>query len=456
MTETIKVMIVDDDSSLIKILRKIFLLNGNFKVKCFTDPIAALNDKNLSHYDLLLVDLIMPKMDGLEFLAEVKKIYPLKPVMVLTGQGSIDTAVEAIRLGAVTYIEKPINPNDLIKKIYEMLNYKEEDNEITLKEHLMEKTDEMILVGKSPSIEVIRKNARIVSKSDSAVLITGESGTGKELVAELIYKNSNRSDKPFIKINCAALPETLFESELFGYHKGAFTGADKDKKGKIEEADKGTLFLDEIGELSLTMQTKLLRVLQQKEVERLGGNGPVKVDIRLICATNKDLKAAISEGTFRSDLYYRINVISLKIPPLRERKEDIEQLLLYYFKEYGKKMRKDIPIPTGSILDIFTSYDWPGNVRELKNTIERIFVFGKDKQPVTESDLKELLLSDNANYSQGGEKDIRTVRNDFEKAYLEDMLQTYDWNITHTAEQIGMSRRNLQKKIKALNIKKPS
>lgn len=398
---------------------------------------------------------MMPQMNGLEFLAEIKQMYPLKPVMILTGQGSIDTAVEAMQLGAATYVEKPLNPNDLIQKIYKVMHYEEEENETTFKEHLIEKADEMILAGSSPAIEGIRKNARIVSTSDSAVLVTGESGTGKELVAELIYKNSNRNGMPFIKINCAALPETLFESELFGYSKGAFTGADKDKKGKIEQADKGTLFLDEIGELSLTMQTKLLRVLQQKEVERLGGNGPVKVDIRLICATNKDLKEAISEGSFRSDLYYRINVISLKIPPLRERKEDIDQLLVYYFKEYGKKMKKDIPIPTGEVLDIFRNYDWPGNVRELKNTIERIFVFGKDKQPVTKNDLEEHFTSYHCDYFRPEAKDMRTVRNDFEKAYLEDMLQTHDWNITHTAEQIGMSRRNLQKKIKTLNIKKP-
>lgn len=454
MSEKIKLMIVDDDKGFIEIMKKIFLMDENFIVKSYTDPILALENKNISDFDLIMVDLFMPQMNGLTFLEKIKEKYPLKHVIMLTGQGSIDTAVEAMALGAVNYIEKPVSPETLIQKIHAMLDYREEEG--TLKEHLEDKEDESIMVGISQSIENIRKNARIVSGSNSAVLITGESGTGKEIAAELIYSNSNRNRGPFIKINCAALPETLFESELFGYEKGAFTGAEKSKKGKIELANGGTLFLDEIGELSLNMQTKLLRVLQQREIERLGGERPIPIDVRWICATNRDLMKAIANGEFREDLYYRINVIELHIAPLRERPEDVEPLVRHYFKEYGEATHKDIPMPSPKIMEVLKKYEWPGNVRELKNTVERLFVFGKNKKPIEMSNLQKHLWVD-GNRSEGNSEDpdLRAARNEFERNYLIDMLESNNWNITHTAEIIGLSRRSLQKKIKAMNIIKP-
>lgn len=454
MSEKVKIMIIDDDKGLIAIFKKILSIGEQFEVIGYSNPIKALNEKKIVEQDLVLLDLMMPEMSGLEVLREIKKEFPLKPVIMLTGQGSIETAVEAMTLGATTYVEKPIDPEVLIEHIYNVVNYEKKNK--SFKDCIYESKDQEILIGRSKAIGDIRKNARIVSTSDSAVLLTGESGTGKEVIAELIFRNSNRKDKPFVKINCAALPETLFESELFGYSKGAFTGADKDKKGKIEIADGGTLFLDEIGELSLTLQTKLLRVLQQKEIERLGSEKTIKVDIRLICATNRDLEKAVAEGTFRDDLYYRINVISFEVPPLRERREDIDLLVKHFFEEYGQKTGKDIPIPTKNIMNLLTNYDWPGNVRELRNVVERIFVFGQSKKHVEKEDLEKKIRESKVIYEEKeSEKGFKTIREDFERSYLITMLENNDWNVTHTAEHIGISRRNLQRKMKNFDIVKP-
>ncbi|MEG0292140.1 MAG: sigma-54 dependent transcriptional regulator [Anaerovoracaceae bacterium] len=454
MSEKVKIMIIDDDKGLIAIFKKILSIGEQFEVIGYSNPIKALNEKKIVEQDLVLLDLMMPEMSGLEVLREIKKEFPLKPVIMLTGQGSIETAVEAMTLGATTYVEKPIDPEVLIEHIYNVVNYEKKNK--SFKDCIYESKDQEILIGRSKAIGDIRKNARIVSTSDSAVLLTGESGTGKEVIAELIFRNSNRKDKPFVKINCAALPETLFESELFGYSKGAFTGADKDKKGKIEIADGGTLFLDEIGELSLTLQTKLLRVLQQKEIERLGSEKTIKVDIRLICATNRDLEKAVAEGTFRDDLYYRINVISFEVPPLRERREDIDLLVKHFFEEYGQKTGKDILIPTKNIMNLLTNYDWPGNVRELRNVVERIFVFGQSKKHVEKEDLEKKIRESKVIYEEKeSEKGFKTIREDFERSYLITMLENNDWNVTHTAEHIGISRRNLQRKMKNFDIVKP-
>ena len=448
------ILLIEDDKNFLEITKKILVYEG-YDVVGICDPAMVMEMKDFDTYGLIITDLVMPQVDGIEVLKHIKTISADQTVIILTGNATIETAVEAMRLGAYTYIEKPVSPDELARKIRGVLSIggcpsKADHN--TPASHTF--------IGNSHQILYVKKSIPIIAKVDSPIVITGESGTGKEMIANQIHLESPYRKGAFVAVNCAAIPENLIESELFGFEKGSFTGAYKEKKGKFELAAGGTLFLDEISELSPFAQSKLLRALQEKKIDRIGGESPIKVDFRLVCATNKDLRKLVGEGSFREDLYYRINVIRIELPPLRERQSDLPLLIDYFSNYFSQKFNKPDLTFNDNILDILTNYKWPGNIRELKNVMERLYIFANNGSPIALNDLpKELLDGKNDesgsplfadNESYGNYKDTKYV---FEKRYLLRMLEKNQWNITNTAKEIGLSRRNLHEKIKQFNLK---
>jgi NtrC-family two-component system response regulator AlgB len=366
MTVKGSVLLVDDEQNIVKTVR-ICLEAAGFEVTSFMDPVAALDAVRERVFDMAFVDLKMQPIDGLQLLREMRQLSPGTTVILMTAHGSIDSAVEAIKLGAYDYLQKPFEFSELqhfAEKVYEHHRLKAEVE--LLKEELERREGTGVILTRSERMKSVLDLALQVSAGGIAVLIEGESGTGKELLAHMIHRNSVRKEMPFITVNCSALPETLLESELFGHVKGAFTGAVKDRQGRFEAADGGTMFLDEIGDVAASTQVKLLRFLQSKEFERVGESTTRKVDVRVIAATNKDLEHAVQEGTFREDLYYRLNAVKVKLPPLRERIEDIPLLTAHFLNKLGSKSEV-----SPEALKALTSYPWRGNVRELENVIER-------------------------------------------------------------------------------------
>lgn len=443
-----KILLIDDDIDFLTITEKILGYAG-YNVDTYSDPAAAIDQAELEVYDLIITDLVMPQIDGIEVIKSIHARYPHKKILVLTGNATIETAVEAMKQGAYTYIEKPVESDRLLRKIEEVFYFERNSEEDAL---LID--DSELYVGESPEMAKVLKMAEKIAKVESGTLILGESGTGKEVIASLIHKNSNRKKGPFIKINCAAIPESLFESELFGFVRGAFTGAIKDTKGKMELAREGTLFLDEIGDLSLLAQTKILRAIQEKEIYRIGGEASVEIDFRLICATNKDLRKLVEEEKFREDLYYRINVATINLPPLRERKEDINGFIDYYCSEFEKMFGKHIPGFSTEVMESLHNYCWPGNIRELKNIIERIYIFGEENKAVTLLDLPAEVLNNDCGNLPKDENSMqyKDAKYQFEKKYIEKMLIKNNWNVSKTAEEIGLSRRNLHEKINQFQL----
>jgi DNA-binding NtrC family response regulator len=392
---------------------------------------------------VVLLDLKMPGMDGIQVLMELKKDFPDIEVIIMTAYGSVNTAVEAIKAGAFDYIVKPFDPEEvalLIKKILEHKNLILEN--ILLRQQLEERYEFEDLIGKGPAMQQIFELIRNVAPTQATVLITGESGTGKELVAKAIHAISPRRFEPFIALSCGALPDTLLESELFGYEKGAFTGAAHTKKGRFEMADGGTLFLDEVGEISLKTQIDLLRVLQEKAFRRLGGTELIKVDVRIISATNRDLAQAITQGIFRPDLFYRLNVVGLHLPPLRERREDIPLLAKHFLRRYAIEINKKIERLAPSSLELLMEYNWPGNVRELENAIERAVVISQGHE-LTAKDFTFLQPA-------SGLLNEPSARNlqELEKQHIHRILEENHWNISKTAVDLGIDRVTLYNKIK--------
>lgn len=451
----IPILLVDDDTELLKVYKKIFMING-FKVLVEYDSQRALKIVENTNIAVVISDIIMPKLNGLELLLAIKTIKPNIEVIMLTAEGSISGAVEAVKNGAFSYLKKPADIDDLIaniKKAYEIFTIKEENSE--LKQQITEKLQNKIFIGQNQKITKLREDAEKIAKTDATVLVLGESGTGKEVLANFIHKKSLRQNKPFIAINCAALNENLFESEIFGYEKGAFTGADKMKKGRFELAAGGTIFLDEIGELSLNAQAKLLRVLQEKTFERVGGTETINSDFRLIAATNRDLKEAVKDFQFREDLYYRLNVMPLTIPPLRERADDIPIFLESFVEELCCEMKKKIRKIDSELISILIEYEWPGNVRELRNVIERLVVLSSNEkllkkdlpEEISNYKSKEYNISENIKIEK-----LRDVTKDFEKNYILKCLEKNEWNISKTSQDLGIARKNLYKKIKEYDI----
>ena len=444
------IMMVDDDKELLEIYDKIFKLNGFDVISCENGEkaLAALAKNQIS---VVISDIIMPKMSGIELLREIKKRNPQTEVIMLTAEGSISGAVEAVEEGAFSYLVKPAEVDDLIsniKKAAELSKVKVE-NEV-LKGQIATLADGREFIGISQVAEELRQRAQIVGKTDSAVLITGETGTGKEVLANMIHRCSNRADKAFICVNCGALNENLIESELFGSEKGAYTGAGTQRKGRFEIANGGTIFFDEIGELSLNMQTRLLRVLQEKSFERVGGYETIKSDFRLITATNRNLKQEVADGRFRADLYYRINIIPIEIPPLRERPEDIPALCQNFLDSYSREMNKNVQTIDDETIKALQKYNWPGNVRELRNVVERMVVLSHDGIPDLDSlpeEIRELPAGDKP------EEALRTQMKAFEKDYIVKIMNKHSGNVAKAAEEMQIARKNLYKKLNEYDIK---
>ncbi|MEM8507711.1 MAG: sigma-54 dependent transcriptional regulator [Bacteroidota bacterium] len=380
-----KILVIEDEAAIRRVLVKILSEESDtYEVLEAEDGLAGIEQFKKEELDLVLCDIKMPKMDGVEVLEAAKKVKPEVPFIMISGHGDLDTAVNTMRLGAFDYISKPPDLNRLLTTVRNALDKKELVVENKILKKKVGKNYEMI--GDSPAIDAIKEMIEKVAPTDARVLITGSNGTGKELVAHWVHQKSQRSAAPFIEVNCAAIPSELIESELFGHVKGAFTSAVKDRAGKFEAANKGTIFLDEIGDMSLSAQAKVLRALQENKISRVGTDKDIKVDVRVIAATNKDLKKEIEEGKFREDLYHRLAVILIKVPALNERREDIPMLISYFSKKIAEEQGTSQKTFSSKAVELLKGYDWTGNVRELRNVVERLFILGGVE--VSEDDVK--------------------------------------------------------------------
>ncbi|MGB9663488.1 MAG: sigma-54-dependent transcriptional regulator [Ignavibacteria bacterium] len=441
----IKILIVDDEKIVRDSLTHWFEEDG-YQVSSAADAFDVLKDLQPGKYDIMLVDIKMPKMSGLELLEKVKEIDPECIVIIITAYASVPSAVQALKNGAFDYVTKPIDPDELshlIKNAIKQKALKQEN--IALKTSIDEIFNLEGLIGESPEMKKVFDLIKIVAPQDTTVMIRGESGTGKELIARAIHMNSPRRYYPIIPVNCGAFTETLLESELFGHEKGAFTGAQYRRKGKIEMANGGTLFLDEVGSVSPKMQVELLRVLENKQFTRVGGTEIVKVDFRLISATNENLEKLVEEGKFREDLYYRLNVFTIYVPPLRERRSDIPILANHFVQKFARQMNKPILKISDEAMEILLNHSWPGNVRELENAIERAMVVGKPPE-IKPSDLPFHLEKINSIESDSLEE--------IEKNHIQRVLRKYDWNISKASAALNIDRVTLYNKIKKYGLQK--
>lgn len=451
------ILIIDDEPAIRQSMSDIFSDEG-YTVICAEDGTQALSLLDKEPPDLIFLDIWLPDSDGLKLLPGLKKEHPQVPIIMISGHGTIETAVQATKMGAFDFIEKPLSLDKLVITANNALTISRLQEENV---RLKEKYNENRLIGNCKNIKQLKDQIRIIAPTDGWVLIVGENGTGKELVAREIHRLSNRHEQPFIDVNCAAIPDNLIESELFGYEKGAFTGANKRQKGKFEQSHEGTIFLDEIGDMSLNTQAKILRVLQEKAFTRLGGSKSIPIDVRIIAATNKDLENEIAKGNFRQDLFYRLNVLPIVAPPLKDRREDIpllaESFLNNFHNNHGGSLKHMAP----EVIDQLQKYQWPGNVRELKNLMERLSIM---------SPAELIQISDLPPYLRTGEQSPTTAQNTpswdnllkidsisravkgFEKYYITTKLHQNAWNISKTATSIGTTRRNLHRKISSLNI----
>jgi DNA-binding NtrC family response regulator len=453
--EKAKILVVDDEESMCKFM-EIMLKKEGYFVTTSQNSHSALQRIKSENYDLVIADLMMPEMSGLELLSQVKAVNPDLDFIVMTAFASVDSAIEALKTGAFDYITKPFKVDEIKIAVKKSLQQKKITREnIQLKKQLQTEFDFDRFIGNSPEIVKLKKMAEKIARSDSTVLIEGESGTGKELIARAIHYHSPRSDKPFVTINCAALPESLLESELFGHVKGSFTGAIKDKDGLFKVADEGTFFLDEVGMTSPAIQAKLLRVLEEKEITPVGGTTPLKVDVRLIAATNADLEQEVKLGNFRADLYYRLHVIPIRIPPLRERKDDIKLLSSYFIRKYCQKMQMEEKNITEEVMTRLLSCQWPGNVRELENAIEHAVLLSKGNQITTEDlpqKIKEGQGIDLVTEAEPQTPMLETI----EKAYIFWVLNQTGWQKGKAASILGIDSSTLYRKIEKYKLKSPT
>ncbi|MEK7791227.1 MAG: sigma-54 dependent transcriptional regulator [Deltaproteobacteria bacterium] len=441
------ILIVDDEQNIRRTLRSALEEEG-YRVSEASDGRSAILSVEKERPDLILLDIWMPEMDGMEVLKKLRPLGLNNSVIVMSGHGTIETAVKATKLGAYDFIEKPLSLEKLSLVIKNLLsaNRLQEENKF-----LRQQVNKLhMMIVHDLKMRALKEQMKIVAPTNSWILITGENGTGKELVARSIHEQSKRQAKPFVAVICAAIPEELIESELFGLEKGAFTGATSSRRGKFELADQGTLFLDEIGDMSLKTQAKILRVLQERKFERVGGTVTYEVDVRVIVATNKDLPKEIEKGHFREDLYYRLNVIPFHVPALRERKAEIPHLANYFLEKIAEENGKKPKRVSEEAMEILKYYDWPGNVRELKNVIERLFIMTPSDEIQVEDIPITLRESSEENLDE--DNDFRQARIKFEKEYLIKKLQEFDGSISKTAQAIGMERTNLHRKIKAYQI----
>jgi two-component system nitrogen regulation response regulator NtrX len=464
------VLIVDDEASIRQSLTGA-LGDEGYRVKVASSGKEALDTLRADRPDVVMLDIWMPDMDGLETLKRIKAEWPEQIVIMMSGHGTIDTAVRATKLGAFDFIEKPLS----LERLLVMLQNVSGVQDLARENQALRKQVQRgrAIVGESPVMKQIQELIKRVAPTTGSVLITGENGTGKEVAAHLLHSLSQRFNKPFVEINCAAIPEELIESELFGHERGAFTGATALRRGKFDLANGGTLLLDEIGDMSLKTQAKVLRILQEQKFERVGGSQTIQVDVRIVAATNKDLKAEIQKGNFREDLFYRLNVVPFHLPPLRERKEDIPVLARHFLKEFCAAHGRILRALTPEALEVLASYSWPGNVRELKNLIERVIILTpevEDGKPVTAAHLlghlKDETLSVRvdeepvarppesvvAAAAASAAKNLRDARQEFEKEFILKTLRENDFNVSKCAQILGVERSHLHRKIKSFGI----
>jgi len=446
------ILIVDDEKNIRKTLSDI-LSDEGYNVITADSGEKGLKILQNRRIELMFLDVKLPGIDGIEVLKRTKEILPALDIVMISGHSSIRTAVKAVRIGAYDFLEKPLSlhkVNIAAKHISDKIRlYKkyEQTSENVSKKYKM--------IGNSVAFQKVRNMIDRVSKTDSKVLIRGESGTGKELVAYTIHNQSQRKNESFVKFNSAAIPTELVESELFGHEKGAFTGADKKRIGKLEQADKGSLFLDEIGDMNLRAQAKILRVIQEGTFERVGSNKTLSIDVRIIAATNKDLEKMTEEGEFREDLFYRLNVIPINIPPLRKRKSDISILLNYFSEYFAVELKMEPKKFSEEAIDYLKNYEFPGNVRELRNLVERMYILTDGKEIKKEDvlpNLKQEIIPQEKSYPFLKTQDFTKAKENFEKFYLKKHLEKHNWKITDTAKELGLQQSNLSRKIKKLGI----
>jgi len=448
------VLVIDDERSILQSLEGI-LIDEGYQVILAESGRTGLDILEKEIPDLVLLDIAMPGMDGIEVLSRIKAVFPFIPVIIMTGHGSIDLAVKAIKLGSYDFLEKPLEMDKLLLTVKNAIDFGNLQRENLLLKQKIEK--QHAFIGESPVIQVLRRQIEQVAPTDAWVLIYGENGSGKEVVAREIHRQSQRRSRPFVEVNCAAIPEELIESELFGHEKGAFTGATSSKRGKFDMAHEGTLFLDEIGDMSLKTQAKILRILEEQRFERVGGNKTIQVDVRVIAATNKNLEQEIKKGTFREDLYFRLNVIPFTVPPLRERGEDIPLLAEYFLSEFTENRGKPLKTLSPEALKALKAYPWPGNVRELRNVMERLSIM-VPAETIRVQDLPPEILKRQAVLAPDqvtpplGAPTIKEAVSQFERSYIIQKLRENEGNISKTAEKIGIARRNLTHKIKSYDI----
>jgi len=450
----IKILVIDDDIKMLELLEKVLLRKG-YTVETASKPKEALEKFEANGFDIVVTDINMPEINGLEILRQIKSVSPNTIVIMITAFATVSSAVESMKLGAYDYIIKPFNMEEfvlIIQRAAEQIALKKEVE--FLRREIQQRYSFGNIIGKSPQMQKVFQLIKQVANTNSNVIIYGKSGTGKELVARAIHYNSPRKDKPFIAVNCSAIPESLLESELFGHEKGAFTGAISSRKGLFEEANGGTIFLDEIGDMSLAMQAKLLRVLEEKEIRAVGSDKPKKVDVRVIAATHKNLEKAVKEGTFREDLFYRLNVIPIYLPELRERVEDIPLLVEYFLKKYNEEAGRNVRI-SREALACMMKYSWPGNVRELENLIERLVVLSTGDE-IRVEDLPEHIRACKAEdifeELTLGEK---ITLEELEKRYILKVLQETGWHKSNAAKILGIDRRTLYRKIEEYKLEEP-
>ena len=453
-----RVLIVDDEKLMRVSLEKQLRKEG-FLVKSMKTAGDALKYVRNEDYDIVVSDLRLPGLDGIEFLKEIKSISQKTIVIIMTAHGTVESAVTAMREGAFDYICKPFSTDELIIKLERALNYQKATSEVTrLRSEIQELYGQDNIVGKSKPMMKILDTIKTISDRETTVLIQGESGTGKELIAGALHYNSSRKEGPFVKLSCAALNKEILESELFGHEKGAFTGAIRTKKGKFELSDDGSMFLDDVDDIPIEMQVKLLRVLQEREYERVGGEETISVDVRLICATKVDLAILVKQGKFREDLYYRLNVVAINLPALRERKEDIPLLINYFIKKYSKRLKISRPDISQDTLDLLMKYHWPGNIRELENVVEHALVFTSSNKITVQSlpeNLKELeSISDkiHLDLQEKDKIDFQDEVAEFERNLIKWAYKKADGNQINMAEILGIPRTTLRNKMIKLNL----
>lgn len=469
LPEKKQILVVDDEPNLRRVLSAL-LVRDDYDVETAEDGAQALEILNEHHIDMVITDLRMPKVDGMELLRRTLAMDPEMPVVIITAHGTVDNAVEALKTGAFDYITKPFDQTEVRTIVKKALRTRDlAATEATRAEQ--DGTDETRygIIGRSNGIKELYAVLERVSDTPTTVLITGESGTGKELVARALHENSSRRDKPFIKVNCAAIPRDLMESELFGYERGAFTGAVGSKPGRFELASGGSLFLDEIGSIPIEMQVKLLRALQESEFERVGGIKTIRVDVRLVAATNSDLRKEIESGTFRDDLYYRLNVIPIRLPPLRERIEDIPLLAAHFLQKFNARLNKSLRGISEEAEAILMGYPWHGNIRELENVIERAVLFADGSSievsdipvevrerfstPRPRSSVPPIAGSDEATTSEGLKERVKAAMTRLERELIQRALDQTSGNVTHAARLLKISRKGLQLKMKELGLR---